>query len=196
MEYGIDAPKYLDGMFSFVLYDKKLDRTLAARDPIGITTFYQGWASSQPNSVYFGSELKCLYPVCDRIESFPPGHIYDSMTKQRTRYYQPTWWDAARVPTTPARPDAAARDAGARGPQAADGRGAVRRAAVGRAGLQPGGVHRAARDAAAQEAGGRRQRRGRDGRRRGPGPRPSRAPKTWTAARAWWASTTTTSCRR
>ncbi|CAK7201683.1 asparagine synthetase [Sporothrix eucalyptigena] len=101
MEHGIDAPKYLDGMFSFVLYDKKLDRTIAARDPIGITTFYQGWSSKQPDTTYFGSELKCLYPACDKIESFPPGHVYDSQTNERTRYFQPSWWDPKRVPSTP-----------------------------------------------------------------------------------------------
>ncbi len=101
MEYGLDAPKYLDGMFSFVLYDKNLDRTIAARDPIGITTFYQGWSSSQPKTTYFGSELKCLHPVCDKIESFPPGHIFDSLTNKCTRYFQPTWWDPKRVPSTP-----------------------------------------------------------------------------------------------
>jgi len=101
MEYGIDAPKYLDGMFSFVLYDKKLDRTIAARDPIGITTFYQGWSSKEAGATYFGSELKCLFPVCDKIEAFPPGHIYDSKTGERSRYFQPSWWDPIRVPDTP-----------------------------------------------------------------------------------------------
>lgn len=101
MEHGIDAPKFLDGMFSFVLYDKKLDRTIAARDPIGITTFYQGWSSKEPGAVYFGSELKCLYPVCDKIESFPPGHVYDSQTNDRTRYFQPSWWDGSKIPTAP-----------------------------------------------------------------------------------------------
>lgn len=101
MEHGIDAPKYLDGMFSFVLYDKKLDRTIAARDPIGITTFYQGWSSKEPNATYFGSELKCLHPVCDNIIAFPPGHVYDSQTNERTRYFQPSWWDPTRVPTAP-----------------------------------------------------------------------------------------------
>ena len=102
MEYGLDAPKHLDGMFSFVLYDKKLDRTIAARDPIGITTLYQGWSSAQPGTVYFASELKSLHPVCDKIESFPPGHIYDSATGERTRYFEPTWWDGDKVPQTPA----------------------------------------------------------------------------------------------
>jgi asparagine synthase (glutamine-hydrolysing) len=101
MEYALDAPKHLDGMFSFVLYDKNLDRTIAARDPIGITTFYQGWSSSQPNTTYFASELKSLHPVCDKIEAFPPGHIYDSKTNQRTRYFDPTWWDGTKTPETP-----------------------------------------------------------------------------------------------
>jgi asparagine synthetase B (glutamine-hydrolysing) len=102
MEHGIDVPKYLDGMFSFVLYDKKLDRTIAARDPIGITTLYQGWSSEQPGTVYFASELKSLHPVCDKIESFPPGHVYDSATGERTRYFQPTWWDGQKIPQKPA----------------------------------------------------------------------------------------------
>ncbi|EGE08126.1 asparagine synthetase [Trichophyton equinum CBS 127.97] len=35
MEHGVDAPKYLDGMFSWVLFDKKENRVVAARDPIG-----------------------------------------------------------------------------------------------------------------------------------------------------------------
>ncbi|KUJ12141.1 asparagine synthase [Mollisia scopiformis] len=101
MRYGIDAPKYLDGMFSFVLYDKKEDRVIAARDPIGITSFYQGWSSKMPGAVFFASELKCLHSVCDKIIAFPPGHVYDSKTDTTTRYFQPSWWDPAKVPTTP-----------------------------------------------------------------------------------------------
>ena len=101
MEFDIDAPKHLDGMFSFVLYDKTQDRTIAARDPIGITSFYQGWSSTMPEAVFFASELKCLVGVCDKIISFPPGHIYDSKTNKTTRYYQPSWWDPTNVPTAP-----------------------------------------------------------------------------------------------
>ncbi|SPN97497.1 probable asparagine synthase [Cephalotrichum gorgonifer] len=101
MQYGVDAPKHLDGMFSFVLYDKKEDRVIAARDPIGITTFYQGWSSTEPGTVYFASELKSLHPVCDKIVAFPPGHVYDSKTDQTTRYFEPSWWDETKVPTTP-----------------------------------------------------------------------------------------------
>ena len=91
----------LDGMFSWVLYDQRADRTIAARDPIGITSFYQGWSKQTPSAVYFASELKCLYPVCDEIISFPPGHIYDSRTKSTRRYFEPSWWDPANVPSTP-----------------------------------------------------------------------------------------------
>ncbi|KAL8711544.1 MAG: hypothetical protein Q9220_003954 [cf. Caloplaca sp. 1 TL-2023] len=101
MEHGLDAPKFLDGMFSWVLYDQSQDRTVAARDPIGITSFYQGWSTKTPQAVYFASELKCLYPVCDRIITFPPGHIYDSATGHTSRYFQPKWWDPKHVPRTP-----------------------------------------------------------------------------------------------
>ena len=101
MEHGIDAPKHLDGMFSWVLYDKMDDRIVAARDPIGITSFYQGWSSETPGAVYFASEMKCLFPVCDKVIAFPPGHIYDSKTDKTTRYFEPPWWDPQNVPSTP-----------------------------------------------------------------------------------------------
>ena len=42
LKYGVDAPKHLDGMFSFVLLDVKKNRMIVARDPIGITSLYQG----------------------------------------------------------------------------------------------------------------------------------------------------------
>lgn len=101
-EQGIDAPKFLDGMFSWVLHDKKQDRLVAARDPIGITTFYLGRSSTTPGSVYFASELKCLAPVCDQIESFPPGHVYDSKTDKLTRYFTPKWlMEPTSIPSTP-----------------------------------------------------------------------------------------------
>lgn len=101
MEHGLDAPKHLDGMFSWVLWDKKQDRVIAARDPIGITSFYLGRSSSTPGAVYFASELKCLHPVCDDIIAFPPGHVYDSSTDKLSRYFEPKWWDPTNVPSTP-----------------------------------------------------------------------------------------------
>lgn len=96
-------------MFSFVLLDQSVEpsRIIAARDPIGITTLYQGWNSSLPGSVYFASELKCLIDECDKIISFPPGHVYDSKNDKTERYFYPTWWKGdfdgpdGTIPTNP-----------------------------------------------------------------------------------------------
>lgn len=91
-------------MFSFVLLDESVtpSRIIAARDPIGITTLYQGWHSARPGTTYFSSELKTLVDECDRIVSFPPGHVYDSADGSTTRYFRPTWWDGdAEGPSAP-----------------------------------------------------------------------------------------------
>ncbi|KAF8894540.1 glutamine-hydrolyzing asparagine synthase [Infundibulicybe gibba] len=84
----------LDGMFSFVLLDESVTptRIIAARDPVGVTTLYQGWSSKVPGAVYFASELKCLIDDCDKIIAFPPGHVYDSKDGSTVRYYHPSWW--------------------------------------------------------------------------------------------------------
>lgn len=95
----------LDGMFSFVLLDTSVSpsRIVAARDPIGITTLYMGYHSSSPGTVYFASEMKCIQEECDTLISFPPGHFYDSNTKQVERYFKPSWWDGDKgaIPHNP-----------------------------------------------------------------------------------------------
>lgn len=98
-KYDIDTPNHLDGMFAWVIYDKKADRIVAARDPIGITTLYMGKTSKSPRTRYFASELKCLTDECDEIVAFPPGHVYDSNTDEITRYYNPSWWNGDKIPT-------------------------------------------------------------------------------------------------
>ncbi|KAG5458062.1 MAG: nucleophile aminohydrolase, partial [Olpidium bornovanus] len=99
-EIGADVVGKLDGMFSFVLLDMNdKGRFIAARDPIGITTLYQGTSSKYPGAVFFASELKALNEVCDRIWSFPPGHFFDSASGETRRYYFPEWLDSKKVPT-------------------------------------------------------------------------------------------------
>jgi asparagine synthase (glutamine-hydrolysing) len=98
---GTDLVQHLDGMFSFVLLDVKRNRVIAARDPIGITTLYYGWNSKMPETIYFASELKSLNEECDKILTFPPGHLYDSDTKETTRWFNPTWWDENKIPHNP-----------------------------------------------------------------------------------------------
>ncbi|KIJ68969.1 hypothetical protein HYDPIDRAFT_80966 [Hydnomerulius pinastri MD-312] len=104
-----DVPSFLDGMFAFVLLDESVtpSRIIAARDPIGITTLYQGWNSKKPGATYFASELKALADECDKIISFPPGHVYDSRDNSTTRYYQPSWLngDAENAPMPTASTD-------------------------------------------------------------------------------------------
>lgn len=100
-KFDIDAPKYLDGMFAWCLYDAKQDRVVAARDPVGITTLYMGRNSLSPKTVFFASELKCLTDDCDNIVAFPPGHVYDSKTDKITRYFNPDWLDETRIPSNP-----------------------------------------------------------------------------------------------
>jgi len=97
----------LDGIFSFAIMDDSVtpSRLIVARDPIGITTLYQGWHSSRPEVVYFASELKALAGDCDEIVSFPPGHVYDSATRTTERYYSPAWWDRTLVPPPTAKAD-------------------------------------------------------------------------------------------
>ncbi|TFK76529.1 asparagine synthase [Pluteus cervinus] len=100
-KFGKELCGMLDGMFSFVLLDesKSPSRVIAARDPIGITTLYQGWSSKRPGATFFASELKALVEDCDKIVSFPPGHVYDSQDGSLTRYYQPSWFTTDEGPS-------------------------------------------------------------------------------------------------
>ena len=85
----------LDGIFSFVLYDKTKNTILCARDSIGIIPFYMGHTA---NNISFSSELKCL-DYCESVLSFNPGSFLelelkdtnDIITSQIYKYYKPLW---------------------------------------------------------------------------------------------------------
>lgn len=91
-KFGADFVHQLRGMFSFTLYDKTQDRWIVARDPMGITTLYQGFDTKSPSSLFIASEMKSLQSSCDKIDVFPPGHVYDSKVGEHKRYYSPDWW--------------------------------------------------------------------------------------------------------
>lgn len=86
-KFGTDFVNLLDGVFSFILYDKKLRRLMVARDPIGVRPLF--WLR-QCDKMIFASEAKAIIGFTDRvmgsnapfqllgtgqkIEQFPQGH--------------------------------------------------------------------------------------------------------------------------
>jgi asparagine synthase (glutamine-hydrolysing) len=65
--YGIDYLfDLLDGVFSFVLYDKNIQKVYVARDPYGVRPLYY-------NNFIFASEIKQLKNFGTNIKHFEPG---------------------------------------------------------------------------------------------------------------------------
>ena len=89
--YGIEYTlNILDGVFAFILYDKKISKFFIARDPYGVRPLYY---VQEDTIIGFASELKMLYniPVNKKsIYNFLPGYymtitnsepIYNNYTK-------------------------------------------------------------------------------------------------------------------
>jgi len=89
----------LNGIFAFVLYDKKKDRFIIARDHIGIIPLY--WGRDKDGALWIASELKSLHDICVTFTDFTPGHFYDSATDSMTKWYNPAWHDETRIPNDP-----------------------------------------------------------------------------------------------
>jgi len=100
---GEDCVAQLDGVFAFVLLDRRTGHFMAARDAMGVVPLYYG--VGRDGSVWFASELKAISDVCERFEVFPPGHVYSSRTGGLRRWYQPDWF-SEEIPQTPADPAA------------------------------------------------------------------------------------------
>jgi len=60
----------LDGIFACVIVDERTGHFCAARDPMGICSFY--WGRGKDGSIWFASELKALQDNCETFEFFPP----------------------------------------------------------------------------------------------------------------------------
>src|SRR6266568_4548317 len=56
-EYGVDAISKLNGMFSFLIYDKVRNQIVAARDHFGVKPLYY---YAHKDVMLFGSEIKAL----------------------------------------------------------------------------------------------------------------------------------------
>jgi asparagine synthase (glutamine-hydrolysing) len=68
--------KSLDAEYALVIWDQKLKKLLAARDPMGIRPLFYG-KTKKDQQIAFASEAKALHDICDEIRPFPPGHYYD-----------------------------------------------------------------------------------------------------------------------
>ncbi len=74
-EYGTEMFAMLDAEYALVLYDRKKDRYIAARDPIGIRPLYYG--IREDGTYVFASEPKNLMMLVSRVMPFPPGHYFE-----------------------------------------------------------------------------------------------------------------------
>ncbi len=73
-EHGTDMFRMLDAEFALILYDRRENTYIAARDPIGIRPMYYGL---RPDGTYvFASEPRNLTELTDKIMPFPPGHFF------------------------------------------------------------------------------------------------------------------------
>jgi asparagine synthase (glutamine-hydrolysing) len=94
-QHGANFIDMLEGMFSFILYDKDKDAYLIARDHVGIIPLYTGY--DEHGNFYVASEMKALAPICKTITEFPPGHYLWSNEGQLEKYYQRDWMSHSAV---------------------------------------------------------------------------------------------------
>ena len=84
-EYGEECPKYLDGMFAFVIWDNKKNQLFVARDRFGKKPLYYGFDNKK--NLIVASEIKTLFKS-GQIK----GEIdYEIIDNYLTLMYIPPW---------------------------------------------------------------------------------------------------------
>ena len=83
----VKACKMFSGDFAFVITDGK--KTWAARDRVGVRPLF---FCRHKDGIAFSSEAKGLLQFRNKIEIFPPGHIYDSHNDDFI-CWSPSYWD-------------------------------------------------------------------------------------------------------
>ncbi|MGB9678682.1 MAG: asparagine synthase B [Thermoanaerobacteraceae bacterium] len=83
-EIGPECVKYLDGIFSFIIYDTRENNLFIARDPLGIKPLYYG--KTEKGDFVFASEIKALIEITEDINEFPNGYFYTT-EKGFEKYY-------------------------------------------------------------------------------------------------------------
>ena len=85
----------MNGIFGFVIYDKKENEFFIARDHMGIIPLYIGWDKNK--IFYVASELKALEGTCEKIEVFPPGQYMSSKDFKYKKWYTRDWTDFENI---------------------------------------------------------------------------------------------------
>ena len=97
----------LNGIFAFIFHDTLEDRTIVARDPLGVIPLYTGFNAD--GTLLIASEMKALVPECRRVAVFPPGHAtHSALGPEPVPWYSPAWRSFANVRRSAAPPDGAA----------------------------------------------------------------------------------------
>lgn len=106
-ERGPEFLSEVNGIFAFVLYEPNTKRYFIARDHLGIVPLY--WGHDSLGRLYVASEMKAIVDVCTNVSEFPPGHYFvgdaTSNTLEPKRYYNPSWYNVDKTPTTPYTPE-------------------------------------------------------------------------------------------
>ena len=86
-KWGEDALNKLNGMFSFIIYDKKKETVFGARDPFGIKPFYY----CKTNEFFaFSSEIKGLLSTNKVTSELNEAVFYDFIAFNRTDHLEET----------------------------------------------------------------------------------------------------------
>lgn len=76
-ELGIDCIKHLNGMFSFALYDRRINKVFIVRDHFGILPLFY---ADQGTRIVFASEIKALLSSSLTSKSLAPQAFYDLLS--------------------------------------------------------------------------------------------------------------------
>jgi len=94
-QYGVECVHHLDGIFSFVAYNRHTKRIVVARVAVGVTPLY--WSKGEGCTF---SSLLAAMPENEPVNIVPPGHIAEfavgeevTFTQWRTPYKQQPFWN-------------------------------------------------------------------------------------------------------
>lgn len=76
IHWGKSAFSQFDGMFAIILYDKKNNSFIAARDPHGIKPLYYITSPKPDNTILFASEIIALDPLNNEVKEVSAGHLF------------------------------------------------------------------------------------------------------------------------